>query len=688
METADPIEHHQNSVTAATSGFNTLANHVQMPAVDPNSVPPNLLNADDQENQDAAAKLAMHYFFENRFMKAKHLFEQYAASDPLHSLGLGSMLFLKAIMTNDDSLRKEGLEALLHTYDLTKAQLEATVKEQSAFFGHSLFQYAQHCYYYLKCGNHHLSSHPSPKRHNRQNRHSSNQTQQEQGSPFVANGILRAHVIKAECCLQMAILYLLEGSYSGYVKCGLNIRRAYADYYFVWQEYQKMGQFYAGHIDKDTLSGLQFGIGVVHLILDSLPSDIKRIVSSFGWEPEKQLGMALIQLSKEGDRIRSPWASLLLLAYYTIITSYCPQILMVEYTQPAIEILLEAQQAYPHSAFFLHFAGRTSRIGRNLPLSTQSFLYAIEISKSDWAELDIFHICSHEIGFNSMMQTDWEEAIKVFDLLYDQGFWSRGVFRYLHGACLAMLGLHTDAILQFAQVPELITNNSSTMSTGSSNKYMNDRKTLRRMEDMERYVLQKVNFFESMGYQDCKLSLCALEYVCLMDGICYMDMETLDTYLIMIEETLQRIVEMEELEYAIREKEMDPETPLHGYVEQRAVLLWIRACIFNTVGRYEDAIPHLNWIVDHQDDIEMDQWVIPFTLWEAGITAWNMDNRTRGRELWEKAARYNNYSFENRMSWKLHIALAKAEKQGVPSSQSINTYQGRSDYKPISLSYY
>lgn len=100
-----------------------------------------------------------------------------------------------------------------------------------------------------------------------------------------------------------------------------------------------MGQFHAGHIDKDTLSGLQFGyvkkgemeesklitnyqpfymnisksnsIGAVHLILDSLPLDIKRIVSSFGWQPEKQLGMALLQLSKEGDRIRSPWASLL-----------------------------------------------------------------------------------------------------------------------------------------------------------------------------------------------------------------------------------------------------------------------------------------------------------------------------------------------------------------------------------------
>ncbi|KAI8338497.1 hypothetical protein BC941DRAFT_451679 [Chlamydoabsidia padenii] len=670
LDSNDRATKHDDSVTANTTSFSTLANNLQLATID-NNIVPNLLPVEEQENQDASVKLAMHYFFENRFMKAKYLLEQYAGSDPLHSLGLSSMLFLKAVMTNDEPIRNECLDALIRTYNLTTAQLEATVKEYSTFFGHSVFQYVQHCYYYFKCGNHHLASHPSRPR---TNQHLPSGLQQDGLSPFASNGILRAHVIKAECCLQMAILHLFQGSYSGYIKCGLNIRRAYSSYYFVWQEYQKMGQFHAGHIDKETLSGLQFGIGAVHLILDSLPLNIKRIVSSFGWQPEKQLGMALIHLSKEGDRIRSPWASLLILAYYNIMTSFCPQMLMEDYTQPAIEILLEAQQTYPHSAFFLHFAGRTSRIGRNLALSTQSFLYAIEISKSDWAELDIFYIGSHEIGFNAMMQMEWEEAIKVFDLLCEQGYWSRAVFKYLHGACLAMLGLETDAILQFAQVPQLLSNTTVT------NK--------KDLVDLERYVGQKVRFFENAGYQDCKLSLCALEYVCLMDGVCYMDAGTLENYLGLIEKTLQHIVDLEQLEYRIREKEMDPNTPVPGYIDQRAVLLWMRACIFNATGRHEDAIPHLNWIVDNKNDIKADQWVIPFTFWEAGITAWNRDDRTRGRELWEKASRYKNYSFEGRLSWKIHLALAKAEAQGVPSTQSIHKYRGLSDYSSIQLSYH
>jgi hypothetical protein len=91
-------------------------------------------------------------------------------------------------------------------------------------------------------------------------------------------------------------------------------------------------------------------------------------------------------------------ASLMLLAYYTVLTSLCPQILSNEYTQPAIETLLDAQRTYPNSAFFLYFAGRTSRLARNLTLSTQSFTYAIEISKNEWAEVEVLHACSYELG--------------------------------------------------------------------------------------------------------------------------------------------------------------------------------------------------------------------------------------------------------------------------------------------------
>jgi hypothetical protein len=41
----------------------------------------------------------------------------------------------------------------------------------------------------------------------------------------IPNGVLRAHVARAEACLQMGILYLLQENVTGYIKCGLNLRR-------------------------------------------------------------------------------------------------------------------------------------------------------------------------------------------------------------------------------------------------------------------------------------------------------------------------------------------------------------------------------------------------------------------------------------------------------------------------------
>lgn len=42
---------------------------------------------------------------------------------------------------------------------------------------------------------------------------------------FIPNGALRAHVIKSECCLLMAMVYLKQETVVGYLKCGLNLRR-------------------------------------------------------------------------------------------------------------------------------------------------------------------------------------------------------------------------------------------------------------------------------------------------------------------------------------------------------------------------------------------------------------------------------------------------------------------------------
>ncbi|KAF7721417.1 hypothetical protein EC973_004703 [Apophysomyces ossiformis] len=600
---------------------NYSANLIALNTIDFKEVTPNTLSPREQERADEPVLRAIHHLFNNRFMKAKRLFETEAHRDPLHALGLGSMAFLKAVMTTNEQATTNAIEVLTTTYGLTTAQIDAATKKS---VGDSVVQYFTSYYNYIKYARGTgLPASPKP---------ASQKDVEQHKISFVPNGILRAHVAKAECCLQIAILQLLQENVMGYIKCGINLRRAYTSYSLVWQEYKRMGQVYNDFIDRETISGIQFGIGAVHLVLSSLPQKILRVVSAFGWKADKHLGFALLKLCLEEKRIRSPMASLMLLAYYTVLTSICPQILGNEYTQPAIETLLDAQRTYPNSAFFLYFAGRTSRLARNLALSTQSFLYAIEISKNEWAEVEVLHLCSYEMGLNYMMQHEWEEAAKVFDMLYKERYWSPAIFRYLYGICLDMTGQRTDAILAYADVPQLVgAKNASTAM-------------------MEQYMLRKVTLLEASGFQDIDMTLCALEYLCLGNSFEFMDNGLLGQSLELVDRALDCIMEAEKQEYSIRTRELLPDTPPPQYFDQRGALLLIKASLLNAMGRFRDTIIHLNWIIDHKERITVDKWIVPFAFWEAGVTSWGLENKARSRMFWETALKYTKYDFEYRLA--------------------------------------
>lgn len=166
---------------------------------------------------------------------------------------------------------------------------------------------------------------------------------------FLPNGALRAHVIRAECCLLMAILYLTQETVVGYLKTGLNLRRGIVHCKFVHnscsQQIDSIQQLqsclagvqthgsrvqsvhgqrhYISHpIRVGTCMDIQknsrfnyslffHSIGSVHLLLSSLPPKILKIVSAFGWNADKHLGIALLKLCMEGKRIRSPLASIM-----------------------------------------------------------------------------------------------------------------------------------------------------------------------------------------------------------------------------------------------------------------------------------------------------------------------------------------------------------------------------------------
>ncbi|KAI8090214.1 uncharacterized protein B0P05DRAFT_529838, partial [Gilbertella persicaria] len=632
-------DHEQKKIEQDTSSGS--ANVIKISPIDPKHIKPNTLNPREQEKADEHYLKAIHLLFSNKFMKAKQMFEQYAHTDPFYTSGLGSMTFFKAIMTMDQGSIENAMQVLMSTYTIASAQIHNTT---GPFIGSKLISYVtSYCHAIKISRGSALPTNVMPVKPKKLELHKTHRT---------PNGVLRAHVVKAEACLQMAILYLFQETIAGYIKCGLNLRRAYTSYTIVWQEYKRMGQLHDEYIDRDTISGIQFGIGSIHLVLSSLPSKILRTVAAFGWKADQHLGFALLKLCLENKRAKSPMASAMLLAYYTTLTNLCPQLLVDEYTQPAIHTLLDAQKTYPNSTIFLYFAGRTSRIARNLTLSTQSFLYAIETSKNEWVEVQMNQMASYEIGLNYMMQSDWEEAAGIFDALYKEGYWSPAILRYLTGACLDMMGRRTEAILAFAQIPGLITRTS---------KFSNNTTT----SGMEHYILHKVEFFQTTGYQDMDMTMCALEYLYLCNAFEFMDTMQLEHNLHLTEDALGRILDTEKLEYSIRARELLPETPPPQYDPQRAILLLIKAAILNAMGRVHESIIHLNWVIDHKDTMTADSWVLPFAYWEVGTTCWNLNHKTRAKEFWKTASRFTGYNFEYKLATRVYLAVTQAEKLGI-----------------------
>ncbi|KAI8977992.1 hypothetical protein BDB01DRAFT_294608 [Pilobolus umbonatus] len=576
----------------------------------------NRMTAREQEKSDSQYVKAVHSLFNNQFMKSKKVLEEYSTNDPVYALGLGYMVFFKAIMTMDDTSIQQAIDVLISIYTLASTQINHTTKKSMI---HNVTLCMSSFYHSIRSmSGTGIPTYIMPVK-------SVNES--------IPNGILRATIVKAESCLLMALLYLSQETRAGYIKSSLNLRRAYAGYTLVWEEYKRLGQLSHVYIDQETISGIQFGIGTIHLVLSSLPKNIQSIVSSFEWKPDKHLGFALLKICLEGKtHTRSPLASFMLLKYYTMTLELCP--LYMDYTQLAIESLLDAQKSYPQSTLFLYLAGLTSRVARNLPLSTQSFMYSIETSKNEWAETTLLHACTYEIGFNHMMSNQWDQACTVFNDLVKYNY-HPVLMKYLMGACLDMMGQRTGAILALAELPT----HPSSWS--------------------ESYLIRKTKQFQATGYQDMDMSLCAYEYLYLFDAFSHMDTHHREQYLSIIHHTLARIVEAEKLEYSIRTQELLPDIPPPHYEDQRGALLLMKAGLLNAMHKYEESIIHLNWIIDHRHKMLHEKWVVPYAYWEAGVTSWGLQKYTKAVGFWNKAARYTHYDFQHRLIKKVNLALTR-----------------------------
>ncbi|GJJ71127.1 hypothetical protein EMPS_03477 [Entomortierella parvispora] len=575
----------------------------------------NLLIAEEQEVADQGMLHGVQIFFENEFIEAQRVFASQDQVNPIYALGSGALAFMKACMTFNESDIQSAIKILQQTETLCNAQIQAAPKKtiplstslsKLVSSGWSYFGYKD------TKSKSPAGTPPPPPKH-------------------MTNGEIRARVVRAESLLLTSLILLLQESIMSYLKAGLNLRKGYKSYENVWAELKSMGDEVDSLVDKNTLGGIQFGLGTIHIVLASMPAKILRIISSFGYTGDKAFGFDLVSKCIDGKGIRSPLGSLMYLSYYTILTGFAPSVLGEHNIPIADKILKDALGQYKESAFFLYFQGRNDRLKGLTEESTKAFEVASSKATEEWGS-ELQRLCDYELGLNCAILLQWTEATMYFERLAKENYWSKAFFLYFKAACLEASGNKKDALPIYQQIPGLV------------NRKFGGRTIL-----VEQYVNRKVKLFEQNAFEDTNLPV--LEILLIWNAYSSMTQEALKKCLSQVEAQISKNRGSTSL-------------------DSLAVLKTIKGAILHQLGRHKEGAESLNWVLElSSGKITEEKWVVPFACWEAGVGSWMEDKTldgdrkwTRAKGFWDKAVGYSGYEFEFRLSIRIHAAMMRIQE--------------------------
>ncbi|KAI8595879.1 outer membrane protein Iml2/Tetratricopeptide repeat protein 39 [Dissophora ornata] len=467
------------------------------------------------------------------------------------------------------------------------------------------------------------------------------ESKSKQGSPagtpppppkYMTNGEIRARVVRAEGLLLTSLILLLQESIMSYLKAGLNLRKGYKSYETVWTELKAMGDEANTLVDNNTLGGVYFGLGTIHIVLASMPAKILRIVSSFGYTGDKAFGFDIVSKCIAGKGIRSPLGSLMFLSYYTILAGFAPSVLGETNIPIADKILKEALTDYKESAFFLYFQGRNCRLKGMIQESSAAFELASSKTTVEWGS-ELQRLCDYELGLNLAILLQWTEAAVHFERLAKENYWSKVFFLYFRAAALEASGKKQEAVAIYQVIPGLV------------NRKFGGRTIL-----VEQFVTRKVKLFEQTGFEDTNLP--TLEILLIWNAFSSMTPEALTTSLAQVDAQIS----------LSRGKTS---------LDSLAVLKTIKGAILHQLRRHKEGAECLNWVIDlPAGKVTEEKWVVPFACWEAGVGSWMEDKGEKKGEMqwvkakafWDKAASYSGYEFEFRLSIRIHAAMMRIQE--------------------------
>lgn len=436
----------------------------------------------------------------------------------------------------------------------------------------------------------------------------------------------RARILRAESLLLNSLTQLFQESIVSYVKAGLNLRKGYLDYQSVHTELKKALASDQLHLyDKNSISGVYFGIGATNIVLSILPAKILKIISVLGIKGDRQIGFEYLDKCIAGEGLRSPLGLLFVLMYHSLLLSFAPS--FFKDSLSVVETLLNtALSKYPDSSFFHLFHGRYLLSQRKLFESNESFISSGNCPES-WPELK--SISTYEIGLTLLFSLEWEGAAQEFKKVADVNYWSKALFIYLQAACYYELNQLDKAKELFGQVE-----NASLRKFGG--------KTI----SVEQFILRKVR--KISGDPQKRLILPGLEIIAIWNGFACMPLESLKKANTMVEKEL----ESAESKYL----DEDPE-----YVS--CFLHFIHGAISKEIpSEREAASESFKWVFDHPKACGDDAYILPFSFYESGVLAHELGDYDKCRQQLTSARDYSGeYNFEYRLALRIHLTMLKLD---------------------------
>jgi len=576
-----------------------------------------------QEKLDSHMGKGIDAFYSNDYEKAKEIFGKYK-SDPLHMLGYGALDFMIALITFNKEEIAKSLKTLESIENKASKQIDRINADEK------------------KTGNN-LGFMSKFKKKEKK----------------IINAKLRAIILKAECSLLAAALYLFQENVVSFVKAAFCLKKVWSAYNSCWNEIKDNLEENKKLMDKHTFHGILFGIGSSKLLLSILPPKILSIISIFGITSDRQQGMKLLNQCIEEKNLYSSMALSAQLFYFSIFNSLAPASVTNDLEEGQV-IVNKGLEMYPNSAIQLYFQGRFVRLVRDLETSSTAFTQGNE-AQSYFVDLN--YLFQYELILNKVFNQEWEIGIKLLDVLIENKYYSEIFFSYLAGILCCMTSNIEKAKKYFDQSETLYKTNQS------------------KIVDIEQYCQGVIQRIKEDQYNDVEIAV--LEFMYFWDGIPCMDEKRLEMALALRQEDEK---ETQKEENQKDEKEDSKKASLSSInknkvkdssltietkssikslsslnlntnnkkmIEKEYVYKVIKGSIYRELKRYKESEEILTHIIQSKHLFPKKSYILPFAYFELGLLYTETNDYDKAQKNLNKAKSFKGFFMEFRLDLKI-----------------------------------